>query len=305
MTLASLSFGSFSVASSPFAPYLLVILAAFIHATWNLLAKCAASAGAAFIFANGLVTTVVYAPWVALVVANGEVRWSWPVILCIALSGALHLGYSICLQKGYQRAAFSVVYPVARGTGPMLSAIGAIFLLGETPTELRILGLVMVVAGIGLIATQGNLSAFREPSAQTGIFWGLVTGGMIAAYTVVDAYGVKQLGIHPVLLDWMGNLLRMMMLAPLVLANPGRARTAMTGFWPLALGVGVLAPLSYILVLGALNLGAPLSVVAPMREMSMMVGAVFGMVLLKEDVGRWRFIGCAVLIFGVVMLSLG
>jgi uncharacterized membrane protein len=77
----------------------------------------------------------------------------------------------------------------------------------------------------------------------------------------------------------------------------------MRGYWLLAVGVGLLSPLSYILVLTALGMGAPLSIVAPMREMSMMVGALMGMVILNEKVGRWRLIGCAVLAFGVVLLS--
>jgi drug/metabolite transporter (DMT)-like permease len=88
-----------------------------------------------------------------------------------------------------------------------------------------------------------------------------------------------------------------------VLRNPGDARERMRGRWPLAVGVGVLSPLSYILVLAALDMGAPLSVVAPAREMSMMVGALFGMVVLREPVGPWRLVGCLVLIAGVTLLG--
>ena len=77
----------------------------------------------------------------------------------------------------------------------------------------------------------------------------------------------------------------------------------MRGHWWAALGVGLLSPLSYILVLMALTGGAPLSIVAPMREMSMMVGALMGMVILREPVGRWRLAGCGVLIAGVIALS--
>ena len=77
----------------------------------------------------------------------------------------------------------------------------------------------------------------------------------------------------------------------------------MKGRWLLALSVGLLSPLSYILVLGALELGAPLSLVAPSREMSMMVGALFGMVILREPVGVWRLAGCVVLAAGVVLLG--
>ena len=95
--------------------------------------------------------------------------------------------------------------------------------------------------------------------------WGTAIGGLIASCTVVDAYAVKALGIAPVVLDWFSNLLRFFMLLPLVLANLNRAVERMRGFWWIAIGVDLLSPLSYILVLAALTTGAPLSLVAPMR----------------------------------------
>jgi len=286
-------------------PLSLVVLAAIIHATWNLLSKRAASAGAAFVFVYNLVACLVYLPWVAWVLVHSAHTWSLPVVGCLVLSAVIHLAYSLCLQRGYQVADLSVVYPIARGTGPMLSSIGAFILLREMPSTHGILGLLAVVAGIGFITTQGDLSAFRRPRGQEGARWGVATGSLIASYTVVDGYGVKMLGIHPVVLDWLSNLLRFFMLAPIVLAKPARAREAMKGRWLLAAGVGALSPLSYILVLSAIEMGAPLSLVAPAREMSMMVGAIFGMLILREPVNAWRVAGCFILIVGVVLLGAG
>ena len=114
---------------------------------------------------------------------------------------------------------------------------------------------------------------------------------------------MKRLGIHPVVLDWLSNLLRFILLAPVVLRDLDRARALMQGRGLLAIGVGLLSPLSYILVLAALDMGAPLSVVAPTREMSMMIGALFGMLVLREAVGMWRLAGCLVLVAGVVLLG--
>ncbi len=285
-----------------FASLLLVILASFIHASWNLLAKRASSVGPIFVFAYNFIACVAYAPWILHLLAQGTIVWTVEGVGFVLLSGIIHLAYSLCLQRGYQLADLSVVYPVARGTGPMLSTIGAVLILGEMPTGLGLAGLALVVVGIGLIATQGNLAAFRRPGGQAGVRWGTATGGLIASYTVVDAYAVKALGIAPVVLDWFSNLLRFFMLLPLVLANLNRAVERMRGFWWLAIGVGLLSPLSYILVLAALTTGAPLSLVAPMREMSMMVGALMGMLILRETVGPWRLAGCAVLIGGVILL---
>ncbi|AHV94293.1 putative membrane domain protein [Bordetella holmesii ATCC 51541] len=100
-----------------YASLVLVVLAAMAHATWNLLAKRAAMVGPVFVFAYGLAASLLYAPWVIWVLAHEGMQWSWPVLVCILASSLLHLGYSLCLQRGYQVADLSVVYPIARGTG--------------------------------------------------------------------------------------------------------------------------------------------------------------------------------------------
>lgn len=284
-------------------PLILVVAAALIHATWNLLAKRAAAAGAPFVFAYNVVATVAYLPWVLWLLATREQVWSWAIAFCFVASAIIHLGYSLCLQRGYQVADLSVVYPIARGTGPLFSSIGAFILLGEPPTWLGVVGLLAVVVGIGCISTQGNLAAFRQPKGQEGVRWGLSTGSLIATYTVVDGYGVKVLGIHPVLIDWFSNFLRLFLLGPLMLKRPAQMMKAMQGHWWLAVGVGLFSPLSYILVLTAVDMGAPLSLVAPAREMSMMIGAIFGMLILREPINIWRVAGCATIIAGVVLLG--
>lgn len=287
----------------PLASFALVILAAICHATWNLLAKRAADAGAAFIFAYNLVACVGYAPWAVWLIAKGALPLGAPIFECLLASGLIHLAYSLALQRGYQLADLSVVYPVARGTGPMLSALGAFLLLGEHVTYFRAAGLIAVVIGIALIATDGRVGAFSRSAARDGVRWGGATGGLIAGYTLVDAYGVKVLLIPPVVLDWCSNTLRFFLLLPAVLRNRASAVAAMRGHWPLAIAVGLLSPLGYILVLGALSLGAPVSIVAPAREMSMMIGALFGMLILRERVGAPRLAGCAVLLGGVLLLG--
>lgn len=281
----------------------LIILAAFTHAAWNLLAKRASQAGPVFVFAYASVAAVGYLPWMLWLVWQGKVVWSPPIVICIALSGALHLVYSLFLQRGYQVADLSVVYPIARGSSPMLSTLGAFLLLGEQPSAYGLAGLLAIVAGIFLISTEGNLARFQQPAARSGLRWGLMTGSAISGYTVVDAYGVKVLGVHPVVLDWFANVARLIMLAPWVIARRHLLRTRMKKRWGLAIMVGLLSPLSYILVLLALQIGAPLSLTAPAREMSMMVGALFGMMILREKAGPARLLGCAMLMGGVVLLG--
>ncbi len=287
----------------PLSSIALVLAAALIHATWNLMAKRAAPAGPAFVFAYNLFSVTLYAPWALWLLAHGGVPHHWNAGAALLLSATIHLAYSLCLQRGYQRADLSVVYPVARGTGPMLSSLAAFALLGEMPTLRGLAGLIAVVGGIALIATQGSFTAFMRPGGQTGVRWGTATGGLIASYTVVDAWTVKVAGVLPVVLDWFSNLFRFLLLAPVVLRDRPRAIAAMRGHWGRAFWVGALSPLAYILVLLALRRGAPLSVVAPLRETSMMVGALLGMAVLREPVGRARLGGCALLTLGAVLLA--
>jgi len=282
---------------------LLVITAAFTHAAWNLLAKRAAQVGPAFVFAYGLCATIAYFPWVLWILLHDGMAWSLPIAACIVVSAIVHLAYNLALQRGYQVADLSVVYPVARGTAPLLSSMAAFVVLAETASVTGITGMLCVVAGVLLIATQGQWAMFRQPQAWVGVRWGLMVGVFIALYTVVDAWGVKELLIMPVVFDWFTSLIRTMMMTPHMTTHRHTAWPALRGVWPLAWAVGLLSPLGYILVLYALRDGAPVSLVAPAREMSMMLGTFAGYLLLKEKVTPARWAGCAAIVAGVVLLG--
>ena len=281
---------------------LLVIVAAICHTSWNLLAKRAAHVGPAFVFAYGLCATILFAPWVLWVLIFEQNDWNWSILGCILLSGMLHLAYSLSLQRGYQVADLSVVYPISRGTGPFLATIGAILFLREPATLLGLGGMISVVAGVLMIATQGQIKRLLKPEASIGLRWGLLVGLLIAAYTLVDAYGVKVLAIAPVLFDWSTTASRTLMMLPHMARQPKRSWQTMRGYWPVAWAVGALSPLGYILVLYALRDGAPVSLVAPAREMSMLLVTLAGLYILREPVGWGRLVGCCLIALGVVML---
>ena len=198
---------------------LLVLLAAVCHATWNLASKRSAHAGGVFLFWTTLLSSFAFAPWALWIMAQEGFRWTWLLLAAICASGCLHLAYSHALQTGYRKADLSVVYPIARGTGPLLSSTGAFLLLGEVPGPLRLLGLLAVVGGILLIATNGLWSTFAKPGATVGLRWGMLTGAIIATYTLVDGASVKLLLISPVVLDWGANVVRTALLAPQVLRD--------------------------------------------------------------------------------------
>jgi len=278
----------------------LIVLAAFVHAGWNFLAKKAAT-GPLFVWVCSGMTIVLWLPIVFLSVRLEDLPIGGLAWFFIAVSGALHLGYSLVLQAGYLRADLSVVYPVARGSAPLISSVAAILLLGESLSLAGIGGIVLIVAGIFCIAGGRKLFAITETRVRSGLYFGGLTGAFIASYTVFDAYAVKWLLISPILLDYLGNLLRWVFITPTVIRQREQiSGTLRSKFW-YAAGVGLLSPLSYVLVLYAMK-QAPISHVAPAREISMLVAAWLGTKLLNEGNLIQRLSGSVLMVIGVIAL---
>lgn len=279
--------------------FALILLAALTHASWNISAKFAAqSRHFVWLFSAGSV--LIYGPVVAAVVYVERPVFEARHWLALAATSVLHLAYSVTLQAGYRRSDLSVVYPIARGTGPLLSFIGAALLLGEAPTLQSVVGLVLIVGGILLVA---GLVGHHERKPVVGVFYGLATGTFIAAYTLNDGYAVKMLLISPFVIDFTGNMFRMLVLAPRAWRDRDRVALEARVFRKPVIIVSVLGPLGYILVLYAMRL-APISHVAPARELSTLVGAWFGSRLLRETSGPWRIVGAALIVGGVISLAL-
>lgn len=286
----------------------LIVLAGLIHAGWNIVAK-KAGGDARFAFFTAFLMMLVWAP-VGWWMGRGELpRWGaveWGFVLA---SGLLHVAYFVVLLRGYRKADLTVVYPLARGSGPLLSSLVAIVLLGERISALGALGIAGVVGGVFLIAGgPGLLRAARDPVARQrvhkGMAYGLLTGAFIASYTVVDGYAVKWLLMSPILVDYMGNFVRVALLAPTVLRDRATAWQLWGRQWRPALAVAVFSPVAYVLVLYAMQ-EAPLSHVAPAREVSMLFAALIGGHLLGEGDRGLRVLGALCIAAGVVALGLG
>jgi drug/metabolite transporter (DMT)-like permease len=230
--------------------FALVLLAALTHASWNISAKFAAQSRH-FVWLFSVGSVLVYGPIVAAVLYVERPVFEARHWLALAATSVLHLAYSVTLQTGYRHSDLSVVYPVARGTGPLLSFIGAAVLLGEAPTSQSVLGLLLIVGGILLVA---GLVGHHERKPAVGVFYGLATGGFIAAYTLNDGYAVKMLLISPFVIDFTGNLFRMLVLAPRAWRDRDRVALEARVFRKPVIIVSVLGPLGYILVLYAMRL---------------------------------------------------
>jgi drug/metabolite transporter (DMT)-like permease len=296
----------------PLAALALVIAAAFFHALWNLAAKHAGG-DQRFVLLTGLMVSVLWAPvglWVGwgVVPRWGAIEWGFA-----AASAVTHVVYFTILLRGYRASDLTVVYPVARGTGPLLSSMGAVLLLGESLSVVGVGGVLAVALGVFLIAGGPQLlkdlrgargDRAQRHRARVGIAYGAATGVCIAGYTVIDGYAVKVLAMSPILIDYFGNLLRVPLSLPVLLRDPARTLDAWRTTWRWALVVAVLGPLGYVMVLYALLL-APLSHVAPMREVSMLFAALLGGRLLGEGDRGLRMLGAACIALGVTGLAVG
>jgi drug/metabolite transporter (DMT)-like permease len=276
-----------------------VLLAAVTHATWNYYAKkAAASRHMVWLYSVG--SLILYGPIVAWILVHDRPQFEMRHWLALLGTGVLHMGYSMLLQAGYRVSDLSLVYPIARGTGPLLSFLAATFLLGEPANSLSFVGVALIVGGILLASGLAN-SHHKAPKA--GVAFGLLIGVFIAGYTINDGWAVKVLMMSPFLIDFSGNLLRSILLAPWALRDPAELMREAREFRSSVIAVSVLGPLGYILVLYAMQI-APIGHVAPARELATLVGSYFGVKLLKERMTPQRVIGAVLIVGGVISLSI-
>jgi drug/metabolite transporter (DMT)-like permease len=273
----------------------LVLAAAFAHAGWNFLAK-GAEGGAVFVWLCAIAGTLVYVPVLAIALATTSGQLGWEAFGLMAGSGMLHALYFVLLQRGYAAGDLSLVYPLARGTGPLLSGAAAIAFLGERPSALALTGALIIVGAVFSLVGRGG--------SRAAIGFALLTGTTIATYTLWDKHAVGPTDLSPIVYYWGTNITVALILAPWVL----RARAELRGAWRSsrrrAVGVGLLSPLAYVLVLYALA-RAPVSYVAPARETSILIGTLLGTTVLAEGDTPRRLLAAGAIVVGVTALALG
>jgi uncharacterized membrane protein len=280
----------------------LILTAAILHAWWNLLAK-RAGGKTAFIWLIYVAGNIIYLPAVVYELQSGEKIYSQPLFWFSLCSAILHLGYYSILQKGYRSADLSVVYPLARGAGPLFSSAAAILFLHERLKLTSTLGLFLIIAGV-LIITGLSFGKENNKKIMPGIFYGVATGFFIALYTINDTLAVKNYAVSPLTLTLVTNFFGAILLIPLVAREKSELQREIRKHKWIIIGIAILSPAAYILVLVALK-NAPLTVVAPAREISILLGVFMGSRVLKEEDGRRRLIASLLILGGIISLSLG
>ncbi len=279
----------------------LVLGAALIHASWNYFLK-KSGGGIGFVWAFAALSSLFYAPVAIGIVIFQHFEFTGQALAFIFASAVLHTAYYLLLDRGYRYGDLSVVYPLARATGPMLTVLIAVTLLGERPSILALCGAGLVVGGAFFLAA--DPAKLRDAAALRGIAFALLTGCMIASYTVVDKQAVSAALIPPILQDWGANLGRVLVMTPLALRRPGEIRAAWMRQRKAVILVALLCPLSYILVLTAMVF-TPVSYVAPAREISILFAALMGTHWLREGDMPRRVTAATAMAMGVVALAIG
>ena len=279
----------------------LIFAAAFVHASWNYLLK-RSGGGTAFVWLFAVTSAVIYAPLAAVVV-----WWTQPALtamsfVLMAASAVIHTAYFMLLDRGYRTGDLSLVYPLARGSAPLVTVTVAVLLLGEQPSSIAIAGALLIAAGA--VVLTGNFRSLRESGSLAAVVFALLTGCMIASYTVVDKLAVAAFFVPPLVQDWATNLGRVAITTPLALRERQELRAVWQRCRREVIAVAVLCPLSYILVLTAMVF-TPVSYVAPAREISILIGALFGAHLLAEEHATRRLFGAAAMVGGIVCLAVG
>lgn len=279
----------------------LVVAASSIHATWNLLTKRAQDR-LVFLWLGLGTGLAIYLPAAAYVARQYPFDpRGW---LYVIASGVIHSIYYWCLSRMYEHD-FSVTYPMARGSAPVLVALASLLLLQERLTVGGLAGVALVVCGIAALQIRYEpgrrsslswplLQAFRGPPGQAA----MLTAVVIASYSLVDKVGVGF--INPVLYLWLSHLVAFMGYSAFMLRRAARVIAEARRSRREVLIVAVGQNLAYIMVLFAMRL-APVAYVVPAREMSTLIGAMLGVLLLREPF-PWSKAGGALLIVGGVVL---
>lgn len=283
---------------------ILVLLSAISHATWNLLAKRAINQEV-FLWCVLVSASVLLMPLSVFLICKYPILYpGWWFILGTIV---LHVFYFAFLGRSYTHADLSLAYPIARGMGPALVPIIGVLLLKEVIATLAIIGIVSVVIGIFTVYWWGSFrKALRDPLKifrESGARYALLTGLVIAAYSIWDKVGVSY--VNPFLYMYFLVLGSALGLMPYLWWFYGIRITKIEikrkiGSIVLA---GLLMFLAYGLILFALQFSR-VSYISPAREVGIVIGVVFGTLLLGEPFGKGRAIGSCLIVSGLVLISI-
>jgi drug/metabolite transporter (DMT)-like permease len=275
-----------------------VALAGVLHAGWNAAAHSIADRVAAQV-TIAVAYTLAAAP--VAVVAAAPLRGAWPFIVASAL---MHLVYTAQLMRSYRLGDFGHAYPIARAVAPVVVTGYSVAVLGEHPAARQWMGVAVLCSGIAVVAV-GRPPGSSRPSRPASVA-AITTGLCIAAYTLIDAVGVRYSHSVAGYVGWMFLLQGPLILVCLGAAiPPGRMWARVRPYLRIGLASGVVSFVAYAVVIWA-QAQSPnaTGAIAATREIGIVVAALLGRILYREPLGRARIVGAVIAFTGIVITSL-
>jgi drug/metabolite transporter (DMT)-like permease len=269
-----------------------VLFAALLHAGWNAVVKLGLDR-----FSSILVLALVQGGIALLLLPffDPPARAAWPWILA---GSALHSGYKLALIQAYKHGDLSQVYPLARGTAPLIVAAGGALLIGEAMSPLGLAAVASIAAGIILTALGGKKG---EGLSRAGLGFALLTACFTASYTMADGVGARLAGTVSGFTLWMFLLDGLVMLAWGLFTRGTSAIVALLPAWRGGVAAGAMSLGSYWIAIWAFT-RAPLALVAALRETSILFAMLIAFVLLKERIGPIRLAAASLILLGIVLM---
>jgi len=276
----------------PLFAFLLVILAATLHALWNFATK-KVSGNLSVIWIGLVLATIAIIPFLFFLSPEQIfVTKAWPFILA---TGLIHAVYFFAVAKTYEHGDISVVYPIARGSGIAGTAIIACLLLQEKISSVGTVGILLISLGTLLL----GLTNIHQ---KRGIFFSLLVAVMIIGYSIVDKLGVGI--IHPIGYIFGLVLLTTVFLAPYILINKRQELlSAMKNMKKYSLIIGLGSGGTYLIILFVFQM-APVSYVVAARELAVAIGALLGFIFLKEQFSAQKALGIMGIVIGMILIRM-
>lgn len=271
-----------------------VLAAAAMHAGWNAVIKIRLDRFASISLMT-LATAVVSLPVLPFVAFPSAETWSW-----IGASLVFHTGYKYFLTRAYDSGDLAQAYPLARGSAPLLTTIGAIVLFREMPEAVAVGGIVLLSAGTFLMSLRGgSIDGLRSRA----VFYALVTSLFITGYTLTDGMGARSADTALSYAAWLyiGDGIWSSIFC-ILLRGPGIVRVVLPE-WKSALGAGFLSAAAYAIAMWAMT-KAPIAVVAALRETSILFAMMLSVMMIGETLTRWRVAAALLIVGGVAALRL-
>jgi drug/metabolite transporter (DMT)-like permease len=265
-----------------------VLAAALLHASWNAIVRTGLDRFSAILLLV-LFQSAIGAVLLPFFAFPAPAAWPW-----VALSALLHIGYNVCLIRAYEHGELSQVYPLARGSAPLIVALAGTFLLGETMTPAGVLAVLAIGLGVLTMSLRGAMT--REALAYAA-----ATAACTAGYTLTDAVGARAseaVSGYTLLLFALDGP----MIVVFALASRGRAAFAgLAPAWRSGLAAGAMSLASYWVAIWAFT-QAPVALVAALRETSVLFAMLIAVLVLKEPAGRWRWTAAGLICGGMALL---